>query len=232
MSEEKSTAVPAENFKEFVDTHIKATTKFNSADDLLTRAKPLRFIWICLGVSMLVGLIAIFPVGAILGLIVGYIAAFIIGLVKRIKISGKPHAFSGDIDPDDLATFLNTSLSYLPPYFGEWASLHDKVIEKSGILASVANEVIKDEVTVKSIGCIIHGNKNSIKIKFTFYNDSEPRYEILAQKIKSKLLKVVEVLGDNDNTNAGFGEYKCLYNSIPILSAAIEYYIKTKSEEL
>lgn len=44
-------------FKNFVDNHVRTTTKFSSAEDLLKNSKPWRFVWICFGAATLVGLL-------------------------------------------------------------------------------------------------------------------------------------------------------------------------------
>jgi len=40
------------DFKEFVDHHVQATTKFKTAEDLLKNSKPLMFLWICFAVGV------------------------------------------------------------------------------------------------------------------------------------------------------------------------------------
>ena len=35
--------------------------------------------------------------------------------------------------------------------------------------------------------------------------------------------------GSIGHTNAGFGEYRCLYMAAPILTATVEYYIKQRN---
>ena len=98
--------VPVANtdgFRDFVDNHVRATTKFKSAEDLLKNCKPLTFIWICLGVSFLVGSLMSFPIGGLLFLILGFAAAFIAGGIIRARYSSKTSGtYGGEIDTDEL----------------------------------------------------------------------------------------------------------------------------------
>lgn len=52
-----NTMTNQDNFKEFVDSHIQATTPFWSVEELINNSKPMTFAWICLGALSLLGLL-------------------------------------------------------------------------------------------------------------------------------------------------------------------------------
>lgn len=83
-----NTMTNQDNFKEFVDNHIQATTKFRSAEDLLKNSKPQMFLWLCFGIPAVIGLVAGGPVGSLLfGLVFGHTARWIAGGIIRNKES-------------------------------------------------------------------------------------------------------------------------------------------------
>lgn len=85
------------NFKMFVDNHVRETTKFQSADDLLTNSKPWRFVWICVGISSVIGvklgagrdLMEWLLVILIFGGLFGYTAVFITSGIIRMNYREK-----------------------------------------------------------------------------------------------------------------------------------------------
>ena len=101
-------------FKAFVDNHIQKVTDFQSAEELLGSKVSLRFLWICLGVAALLGLITLNPILLLFFLLLGYAAARVICGVKKgrcaFRYQGK---MEGEIDTDDLIRFMITHLSYL-----------------------------------------------------------------------------------------------------------------------
>lgn len=67
-----NTVTNKDNFMEFVDNHIHATTQFQSVEDLINNSKPMKFAWICLGALSLVGLIlGAINLGGAVGALVG-----------------------------------------------------------------------------------------------------------------------------------------------------------------
>lgn len=197
------TPANTEDFKKFVDNHVQATTKCKTADDLLKNSNPLLFIWICLAVFALVG----FAMGGLMGFLLftpvfGYAAAYITGRIKYFNLWRKMYPpITVAVNLDELVQFLNANLQYLSPYFSGWERVDDN-----------------------TISCKF--NKKIRNIIF-FHSDFEEqrRYKISARKESVMLVITDSAAG---STNAGFGEYSCLYKSAPILSAAVEYYLKSK----
>lgn len=92
------------DFKAFVDSHVRATTSFQSAEELLN-SKPMTFAWIIFGVLSLLGIFLGAKdngglAGAIKCLFVfggffGYVAVFIVSGVIRTRYGMK---YSGKLD--------------------------------------------------------------------------------------------------------------------------------------
>ena len=183
-------------FKEFVDNHVRTTTKFKSAEDLIANSKPLTFMWWIMGVSLLgiFGGLVVFVT-----LFLGYIAAYFAGRIKYLQVWRK---YVGNhtekIDIEGLIKFLNTNLQYLSPHFKDW---------KYAGPDSFGLDIIESEFT-KNIDTLITFGKN------------DNSYTISARKGKSVTFNVLT------RTDAGFGRLACLYKTAPIISAAIKYYLK------
>lgn len=123
-------------FKEFVDNHVQTTTKFKSAEDLLKNSKPLTFIWFCIGIPALFGLIIAGPLGLLIfGGLFGYVATFMTSGIIRMRYRSKFNGeFIGDINIEELFVFLNEHLKQIHPHFHEWGYL-----TKTGLLPILEN---------------------------------------------------------------------------------------------
>lgn len=85
-------------FKVFVDNHIRSTTQFQSTEELLNSRVPLRFVWICLGISAILGILTFNPIVLLLALLLGYGVACAVGEVKRIKYPARYEGrFEGNV---------------------------------------------------------------------------------------------------------------------------------------
>ena len=105
ITQENPLSIDANDFKTFVDNHVRATTKFQSTDDLLNNSKPLMFIWIFMGIFAIVGFILGGPASSLIfSLILGYPIAFIASGIIRFRYRGK---FSGEFVRQE-ATFSAT----------------------------------------------------------------------------------------------------------------------------
>jgi len=208
-------------FKEFVDNHVRTTTKFQSADDLLKNAKPFTFIWFCIGVPAIVGLILGGPLGLmIFGILFGYGASFIASGIIRIRYSSRFHGeFTGDINIEDLFIFLNGHLKHIHPDFHEWGYMSNKSI--FAIYENAISNAMK-EVQIYSE----FGPKRKtlaafyIKPKTVNAKPGEKLYFVGARR-KGFLL---------DGNIAGFLGHGTLIRTAPILQAAMEYYLTQNAE--
>lgn len=213
--------VPGNNgndFKAFVDNHVRTTTKFQSADDLLKNSKPWNFLWICLGVSFVIGTVLAFPIGGFVFLIFGYTAAFIASGIIRLRYSGSYSGeFTGDIDINDLFVFLNEHLKHIHPDFHEWGYL-----SKKGLLQAVENSIARATEEVRICSEFGRDRKHLvvfyIKPKTVDAKPGEKLYFVDA--LKNGFLV--------DGRAAGFLGHGALIRTAPILQAAMMYYLKTK----
>ena len=218
-------------FKTYVDKHVRSTTKFKSAEELLKNSKPTIFVWICFGIGALISLLAVsgmdmnaqpgyegseafvkFLLWVAFTVFFGMVPAWITGIVLKIKLNHRMKAQrsrpAADINPHELVAFLNANLQYLSPYLVNWKYI-------------AGGDKHDDAVTCKFT------KKTNIVITFGTNYEGQRFYQISARK--ASVIKYVVLSGSGlgaGNTNAGFGEYSCLYKSTPILTAAMEYYLK------
>lgn len=205
------------DFKTFVDNHVRSTTKFQSADDLVRNSKPWNFLWICLGVSFVIGTVLAFPIGGLVFLVFGYAAAFIASGIIRLRYSGAHSGgFTGDIDINDLFVFLNEHLKYIHPDFHEWGYL-----SKKGLLPAVENSIAKATEEVRI--CSEFGPNRKHLVAFYIKPktvDGKPGEKLyFVDALKNGFLV--------DGRAAGFLGHGVLTRTAPILQAAMEYYLKS-----
>lgn len=206
------------DFKAFVDNHVRSTTKFQSADDLLKNSKPWTFLWICLGVSFVIGTVLAFPIGGFVFLIFGYAAAFIASGIIRLRYSGAHSGeFTGDIDINDLFVFLNDHLKHIHPDFHEWGYL-----SKKGLLSTVENSIVRATEEVRI--CSEFGPDRKHLVAFYIKSktvDAKPGEKLyFVDALKNGFLV--------DGRAAGFLGHGALIRTAPILQAAMMYYLKSK----
>lgn len=215
------------NFKNFVDNHVRTTTKFSSAEDLQNKSKPWMFVWICFGIAILVFLIlglsnGMVLGGLLLGLFFGYVVTFITGGIIRSTYRGKfCGEFNGNIDIDDFRSFLDKYLPYISPDFHKWGYLSKKGLVN--VLGNAAERAVK-EVHI----CAEFGAKRNrlveiwIRPKDINETSGGQRYGVGAEK-NGWLL---------DGRMSGFIAHGTLIRTAPILQAAMEYYLKLSDKEI
>ena len=172
------------DFREFVDNHVRTTTKFQSAEDLLKNSKPLLFILPCICIFAILGLIAGGPLGMlIIGGFFGYTAVFIASGIIRMKYRAKYKGeFIGDININDLVIFLDKHLKHIHPDFHEWGYLSNK----GGLLSILENAIVNATEEVRI--CSEFGPKRKslvafyIKPKTSDAKPGEKLYFVDAQK--------------------------------------------------
>lgn len=201
------TVTHEEDFKEFVDKHVRVTTKFQSAEDLLENSKPHMFLWYCFGIPAVIGLAAGGPVGALVfGFVFGHTARWIAGgIIRNRYIVETIGRFEGNIDISDLLQFLNVHLSYLHPYFHEGKY-------NAGVLS------IPFGIRQKSTA-IIHimpdkESAGSDSWKYVF--DAQNNPSMLSRIIGASIFTLIQICEPR---------HTCLFKTVPILQAAMEYYL-------
>lgn len=210
--------VPNDNvnsFKQFVDSHVKQTTKFQSAKELLNSRVTPMFVWICFGIPTIIGLLAGGPIAALLlGLIVGDLAAILADAIFGIRASIGSVKFEGDINTDELIQFLNEHLSYLSPYFHEWGYMTTSGLGIRGaIVSSAINSAVEKSGQIrlgtgfgKKQGCFF---EISIKAGTADTDSRQMEYFFSPSMRLPWPLKC-----------------SCMTKAVPILQATMEYYLK------
>jgi hypothetical protein len=205
-------------FKEYVDNHVKATTKFQSAEDLLRNAKPLKYLW--------------WNIIPLLGFIIScYITSY------RMKKFKKSYPFTADVNLNELNHFLTTNLQYLSPAFGEWGQCADSMVDKAvGKLASKLRDKLKiEEATVHTLQCKFNGEKRSFALVEVKTSSESSTYKIYVLKKTAWYILVLAFFMPGESgqllTEGGFGKYARTCKVHPILTAAVEYYLKSPSAQ-
>ena len=212
----RDTSQPNHDFRQFIDAHVKATTKFTSAEDLLKNGKPMTFLWICLGVSVLFGTIVFFPFGGILTIFLGYLAAVVIGGVMKLKLCGKNHPITSEVNLDDLTDFLSENLSHLSPEFRDWGISLEPELDSIG-------------TTRRYVRCKVKNDKVDSVIVFAELSDGNKEYAI--SSVRKISTGAVMLGGAATAGRAAINEFQCAYYAVPILTASMEYYLKYRNNK-
>lgn len=217
------------DFKAFVDSHIQSTTNFQSAEELLNSRVPIKFVWKCLGVSAIFGILTFNPILLLFAILLGYGVACVIGAVKRIRYPAKYDGkFEGNVDLEDLIQFLNMNLTYLSPYFHEWGFLTREGFGVRGALLTSLAESTSERL-------------KEIRL-CTGFGEKEWRLAVLY--IRPDILQPdsgqMEYFADVENKisglpflshSTGFSKYVDMVKIAPILQATMEYYLKIYKAE-
>lgn len=214
----------AVNFRNFVDNHVRSKTKFSSAEDLITNAKPWKFAWICVGICAFIGLIfgissgllipAILIFGGFFGYAAVYIAGGIIRTSCRADFSGE---FEGEINTDEFLAFLNEHLRMVSPYFQECGYLSNR----GGLLTAIDNAVLRAAKQVML--CCVWGPKKKsmavigIRPDMREENSGKMQYFVRAERRGFMI----------DGRMSGMLAHGCLIRTAPIMEAALLYYLQT-----
>lgn len=220
-------------FQEFVNAHVRETTGYQSAEELLRSPVKTKFVKICLGIPVLLSLLLAIqsgePMSFFAGVIVfglfGWGAAMLAATIKKLKYANKFNgSFTGTVNPDEILEFLNKNLKYLSPYLNEWGYLEKERIATSvkGIMASAWEESV--ERSLKQIKlCTNFGEKGwrlavlNLQPSISHADTGEMLFFTEAENRISMLFL---------SHDWGWEKYKCVVRTAPILQAAMEYYLK------
>lgn len=220
-----------DGFREFVNGYVRRNTAFQTAEELLGSQVPSRFVQICYGVpavymvyliiSLLrdpgfTGNIILNILGFIfIAFIIGYLAAHLVGGIKKIKYVAD---FSGEmetpVDGDELIQFLNEKLAYLSRYFNEWGYLRQSMnfmiggapVAEIDITGSKEITFCSEFGERKTLFSVIYVRPDPLA------PDSERRKYSCNVKLKKADIRCEK--------------YACAVKTAPILQAAMEYYLK------
>jgi hypothetical protein len=214
----------------FVYNHVRTTTKYQSATDLLQNGKPSKLVLLVALPGLLITLRALFLIPSmvdtsasmagslLLGLVVFVFFFYILvtlplraaAFVRKLRYSSKfDIACDRHINKKDFASFLNSNMKYLLPDMGEWDSSH---------------EIYVNCTVDKSTMSIIMPSGTGAK-KFEFSISTAARGNPLS--FWSFILLPVYVYNlILDMSDVRTGEYNIFYKTVPILSSAVDYYMK------
>ena len=213
------------DFKAFVDNHVRASTQFQSAEELLNSRVPLQFVWICLGISVVLGIWI--PLLLVLTVPLGYLAALFVSWIKKNNYASKfCGQIDGKVDTDDLIQFLDTHLNYLHPYFHEWGYLERKALSVRGAMQNAAMNSAREAIQQVNI-CSSFGKEQwRLSVLAIYIDQMDPVRRdsgglVYSAEAENKIEGVFFLSHD-----LGFEKYKCVFKTAPILQAAMEYYLK------
>lgn len=226
-------------FQAFIDSRVRATTQYQSAQELLNSKVSQKYVWICFGIpALLFGFMFLrsFSTEAVICTVA---CTFIIGLLAvriadLVRISKYSPGFSGTgvIDQEELTHFLNANLKYLEPHFHEWqvkgesnsAAAVGKAIT-AGVLAgsgAAGRSFIASQQNASPGILALFGEKPRWTIKISLKPDEEKSGQT---KYNFVILCHSQFLASREI---------CAAKATPIVKAAMEYYLahkqKTKEE--
>jgi len=229
-----------EDFREYVENHIRKNTEFQSAKELLNSKVPLRFAKISFGIPAALGaaigilgsgslIVALF-VSLFFAFTFGYLAAYIsCGIVKGRYLFKHIGKFDGNIDIDALRQFLNEHLSYLQPYFHEWGYLRREGFNIRGIVETTITEMASKALKEVNI-CTEFGEKQWRLVVISIRPDKlNPDSGKMEYTFEAENRRSGSPFSSHD---MGFARYKCLVQTVPILQAAMECYLKCYKSEI
>ena len=221
-----NTATDKDSFKAFVDSHLQATTQFQSVEELINNSKPMTFAWICFGTLSLLGLIlgAINlggAIGALMGVLLlggffGYAATFIASGVIRKQYRDKFYGeFNQEINIEDFLVFLDGHLKTLSPYFHECGYLD----QRGGLQTSISNAVagVFKEVTLACVCGPKRKRLATICIRPDVRDPQSGKKQYIVGAVYHGFLI--------DGRAAGFLGHACLIKTAPIMQTAIKFYL-------
>ena len=218
-----------ENFKAFVNHYIQSTTQYQSVEDLLNSKVSANLLWACLlGPAAVLAMLSLVISGrpgvalvfAILGLVIGFFTAYVVGWNERRKLSNKfSNAFTGPVDTEDLLVFLSNNLSALSPVFHEWSYITQ---EGYGVYGVISAELIN--AAQKSLNEVSLGTKLGEKGGFL-------AELYVGLDIRDRASGKMRYTPDVEHRISGlmsFKKYTLLVQIAPVLQAAMEYYLTLK----
>lgn len=211
-------------FKEFVNTHVKKKTEFESAEALLDSKVSQKFLGISLGVPAILLFLSFIVNGPNLerffGLIIififfAYPIAILADYIFSLRVTGGNHKTDKSIDVDDLILFLNRNLSYLSPYFNEWNYMKTVGYGLRGVITAGVQNALQGTRIGTGFG---HRQSCFIEIHISPDNlnpDSGHTVYFFSP----------------ENKTIWSARYSCMTKAAPILQAAMEYYLNEYMEK-
>lgn len=216
------------DFMAFVNHHVRSTTSFQSADALLSSRVSATILWACLlGPAIILALLAFIISGkpgpamvfALLGLAIGFFAAYVVGWNERRKISNKyANTYTEALDTEDLATFLTENLHAISPMFHEWTQIREEGLSVAGVISAEAVNSMQDSCKEVTLGSPLGLSTSSSYLAMITVGPclSDPDSGLMryAPNVEHRIVGFMS-----------FKKYTLLVKTAPILQAAMEYYL-------
>lgn len=231
--ENEPAAVSSVTFKSFVDNHIRTTTVFQSAEELLSHHVSLWRAWLLPAVAAVItGVFCFLRLEDILGasilalfffVIFLYISYFVVWRKRNQYMTKFSGTFNGDIDASEIIAFLNEKLAYLSPYFHKWGFLQQSGYSIRSIMETSVETAISRRMQELRL-CTEFGNKTNMMTVLYLKPDTLDQ----ASDCKKYFVDVKQKFSFGFPQ---FSTYTCVYKAAPILQAAIEYYLQYRRSE-
>lgn len=212
------------SFRNYINEHVRKTTEFETAEALLNSKVPQKFLWRYFGIAIILLLILFIrepSFESLLG-IFGMFALFVypIGLLvdyfSSSRAKGGESKTSESINTDELIDFLNCNLSYLSPYFGKWSYIQMVGYGiKGAMVAAVQNTMMGARVGTE------FGAKKSCFVEI----------HINPHQVNSDSGQTVYFFSTSMRLSLWPARYVCIVKAVPILRAAMEYYLEVYKSE-
>jgi len=225
--------IAATGFKEFVDEHIRATTKYQSVADLLENGKPSKLILLAAVPGLILTLYSLSQSPNVIAGIAIFVFFFVIlctyplkfavyvnkqGLAKKFNINADKR-----IDTNDFLLFLNNNMKHLSADMDEWIASQTQKTPIGTEITEVASYMSKS----KGMADITLPHENAAIKQFEFNVSKGGKGDALS--IWSFIFLPVYLYNlVLEMFNVGTGEYSIFYKSAPILSGAVKYYLINK----
>lgn len=221
----------------FIDGHVRATTEYGSARELLECRVPMGFAIKCFAVPIAIMLVlgiwryldgtfddVLSMIGLlVLALVPGYLAAFFGAGIKKIRCEGKySNHIEGSVDIDDLIRFLNKNLVHLHPYFHSWRYVSRTALSIRGAVEGAIADSFRQSMK-ETVICTEFGEDGYRLAEIAIHVDP-------LEADKGTLVYFITAENSVDgysfvSHDMGFAKYKCIYRIGPILQGAMEYYL-------
>ena len=223
-----------QGFRDFVDAHVKATTNFASAEDLLKNGKPSKLILLAAAPGLLLTLyFTLQSSNVIIGLVVlvfffailcTFPLRFAVYIVKQ-ELAKKNNVNADTcVDRDDFILFLNNNMNHISADMDTWFSSQ---VERSALDGEMTDATSCVSTSKGAVTIILPYESAAIK-QFKFNISKGKRGNTLG--IWSFIFFPVYLYNlILEMSDVGTGEYGTLYKTAPILSGVVKYYLQSRN---
>lgn len=212
-----------DDFRQYINNHIQMTTKYQSAEELLNSKVSQKYVWVCFGVPAVVLWFymmggtpiedifdVIGPVLLVIAVVLCFIAypiALLVDTILSLRTNNTRVIVSRNIDAEELILFLNKNLYYLAPYFHEWNYI---VMVGIGVSHALFADAYNAMMGTR-IGTAFGRRKSCFVEIYVGPSGENPDWGVYSFGASMKSFWPAK--------------YSCKVKAVPILQAAMEYYL-------